>query len=86
MEALQTNKTLEEIHVGNLMVGCTVRLKSGEEKVVTDPDFYDGIKVQVSEDKVKPSEFEWDSQVPAFCAGIEASPSLISVSTIFRLH
>ena len=34
-EALKTNKTLEEIHVGNLMVGCTVRLKSsGEEKVV----------------------------------------------------
>ena len=35
-EALKTNKTLEEIHVGNLMVGCTVRLKSSrEEKVVT---------------------------------------------------
>ena len=37
MEALKTNKTLEEIHVGNLMVGCTVRLKSSREvKVVTD--------------------------------------------------
>ena len=37
MEALKTNKTLEEIHLGNLMVGCTVRLKSsGEVKVVTD--------------------------------------------------
>ena len=31
MEALKTNKTLEEIHVGNLMVGCTVRLKSSGE-------------------------------------------------------
>ena len=36
-EALKTNKTLEEIHVGNLMVGSKVRLKSsGEEKVVTE--------------------------------------------------
>ena len=30
-EALKTNKTLEDIHVGNLMVGCTVRLKSSGE-------------------------------------------------------
>ena len=27
-ETLKTNKTLEEVHVGNLMVGCKVRLKS----------------------------------------------------------
>ena len=33
---------------------------------------------------IKPSEFEWESQVPAFCAGVAASPSLISVSTTFR--
>ena len=65
MEALKTNKTLEEIHLGNLMVGCTVRLKSsGEEKVVTEttqshikfsgcdslPDLINGW--------VKPSEFD----------------------------
>ena len=31
-----------------------------------------------------PSDFEWESQVPAFCAGVAASPSLISVSTTFR--
>ena len=35
MEALKTNKTLEEIHLGNLMVGSTVRLKSGEMAAVT---------------------------------------------------
>ena len=29
---------------------------------------------------VKPSEFEWESQVPAFCAGLAASVSLLSVS------
>ena len=34
---MKTNKTLEEVHVGNLMVGCTMRLKnSGEEKLVTE--------------------------------------------------
>ena len=61
-EALKTNKTLEEIHVGNLMVGCTVRLKSsGEEKVVTAMDVYNynvNIQVQGSDSKIKPSEFD----------------------------
>ena len=66
MEALKTNKTLEEIHLGNLMVGCTVRLKSsGEEKVVTEIGVYsddykqsDLIKVQGSDSKIKSSEFD----------------------------
>ena len=31
-------------------------------------------------DRVNPSEFEWESQVPAFCAGLAASSSLLSVS------
>ena len=30
------------------------------------------------------TQFEWESQVPAFCAGVAASPSLISVSATFR--
>jgi hypothetical protein len=43
-EALKTNETLDEVLVGSLMVGCTVRLKSsGEEKVVTRYDSSDGI-------------------------------------------
>jgi hypothetical protein len=29
-------------------------------------------------------DFEWESGVPAFCAGVAASPSLLSVSTISR--
>ena len=74
--------------MGNLVVGCTVRLKSnGEDKVVTAVDEYsadysskDHIKVQGSDSKIKPSEFEWESQVPAFCAGVAASQSLTSVS------
>jgi hypothetical protein len=66
--ALKTNKTLEEIHVGNMMVGSTVRLKSsGEEKVVTaidvtnyddSPTTHDNIQVQGSNSKIKPSEFD----------------------------
>jgi Ran GTPase-activating protein (RanGAP) involved in mRNA processing and transport len=44
VEALKTNETLDEVLVGSLMVGCTVRLKSsGEEKVVTRYDSSDGI-------------------------------------------
>ena len=59
-EALKTNKTLEEIHVGNLMVGCTVRLKSsGEEKVVTDTGYRDnGVKVQGSSDIIKSADYD----------------------------
>jgi Ran GTPase-activating protein (RanGAP) involved in mRNA processing and transport len=44
---LKTNKTVEVIYMGNLMVGCTVRLKcSGEEKVVTDLNS-NGIHIKV---------------------------------------
>ena len=57
-EALKTNKAFEEIHVGSLMVGCTVRLKSsGEEKVVTD-HLSDGRLKYEGSDWVKPSEFD----------------------------
>ena len=90
-DMLPANKTIQTLDVsdngfGKMQVGDQVKLKSsGEMKVVTDPDYYGGIKVQGSNSQVKPSEFEWESQVPAFCAGVAASPSLVSVSTIFRL-
>ena len=70
-EALEANKTLEEISVGNLIVGCTVKLKSsGEMKTVSKCNWRDG-KISVEgqpqefESALKPSEFEWESQVPA---------------------
>ena len=68
---------------GRPVAGDQVKIKSsGEMKTVTNA-FNDGdIKVQGG-DRLKPSEFEWESQVPAFCAGVAASPSLISVSTTF---
>ena len=81
---------------GKMQVGEQVKLKSnGETKVVTEiksgnvkfdgcgslPDLTDEYGLRGF---VKPSAFEWESQVPAFCAGVAASPSLISVSTTFR--
>ena len=93
-DMLLANKTIQTLDVsdnsfGKPVVGDKVKLKSsGEEKVVTEIGVYsddykqrDLIKVQGSDSKIKPSEFDWESQVPAFCAGVAASPSLISVST-----
>ena len=82
-DTLLVNKTIQTLDVsdnsfGKVQVGDKVKLKSsGEMKVVTElRERYRGY--------IKPSEYEWESQVPAFCAGVAASPSLISVSTIFR--
>ena len=60
-------------------------MSSGEMKVVTkakDGSIWIDGKIY-SSDALKPSEYEWESQVPAFCAGVAASPSLTSVSTTF---
>ena len=58
-EALEANKTLEEISVGNVIVGCTVKLKgNGELKVLTRV-YSDGVvKYEGSGGWVKPSTFE----------------------------
>ncbi len=58
--ALEANKILEEITVGNLIVGCTVKLKSsGELKVLTGVDSSDGtVYYEGSDDWVEPSTFE----------------------------
>ena len=57
--ALEVNKTLEEITVGNLMKGSTVKLKrSGELKVVTGV-YKDGcVNYEGGDRGVKPYEFE----------------------------
>ena len=87
-DVLRVNKTLQHLNVsnnsfGSVQVGDQVKLKSsGEIKTVTEKDGYD-IEVEGS-DWVEPSEFEWESQVPAFCAGLAASPSLLSVSDSMR--
>ena len=62
-EALEANKTLEEITVGNVIVGSTVKLKSSGELCTVYQAYSDGriwiIKPDGSkQDYVKPSEFE----------------------------
>ena len=95
-DTLLVNKTIQTLDVsdnsfGKPQVGDEVKIKSsGEMKVVTtinsggDHD----VKIQGSDSWQDPwtahSEYEWESQVPAFCTGVAASPSLISVSTTFR--
>jgi hypothetical protein len=93
---LPMNKTLKTLDVSNnsfgkMQVGDLVKLKSsGEMKIVTEIDTghikFDGCDSlpDLTSGYVKPSAFDWESQVPAFCAGVAASLSLISVSTIFR--
>ena len=83
-DVLFVNKTLQHLNVsnnsfGSVQVGDQVMLKSsGEMKTVTKKD---GRYIQVEDyGWVDPSEFEWESQVPAFCAGLAASSSLLSVS------
>ena len=93
-DMLLVNKTIQTLDVsdnsfGKMQVGDEVKMKSsGEMQVVTKIDVYNGgyngsVEVQGGT-KALPSEFEWESQVPAFCAGVAASPSLTSVSTTFR--
>ena len=89
-DALRVNKTLQHLNVSNnsfgkVQVGDQVKLKSSGEMCTVYHAYSDGqiwiIKPDGSkQDYVKPSEFEWESQMPAFCAGLAASSSLLSVS------
>ena len=85
-DVLRVNKTLQHLNVSNNsfgrpVVGDQVKLKSsGEMKTVTNTYSSGNIEVEGVSGSVTPSEFEWESQVPAFCAGLAASTSLLSVS------
>ena len=61
--ALEANKTLEEISVGNMVVGSTVKLKSSGELCTVHKFYYNGnpcitLPNGSTKDDVKPSEFE----------------------------
>ena len=89
-DVLLVNKTLQHLNVSNnsferVQEGEQVKLKSSGEMCTVYHAYEDGriwiIKPDGSkQDYVKPSEFEWESQLPAFCAGLAASSSLLSVS------
>ena len=92
-DMLLGNKTMQTLDVsdnslGKVQVGDQVKLKSsGEMKVVTKVHSVGGsILVEGgSIFGVKPSEFEYEAYgIVALCAGVAASPSLISVSTTSR--
>ena len=58
-EALEANKTLEEITVGNVIVGSTVKLRSSEElKVLTNVRSDGDVEYVGSDGWVKQSTFE----------------------------
>ena len=90
-DALRVNKTLQHLNVSNnsfgkVQVGDQVKLKSSGE-ICTVHRFYGGdgnpciTKSDGSKkDDVNASEYGWESQVPAFCAGLAASSSLQTVS------
>ena len=89
-DVLRVNKTLQHLNVSNnsfgkVQVGDQVKLKSSGELCTVHKMRWNGNPCITkpdgsTKDDVKPSEFEWESQVPAFCAGLAASPSLLSVS------
>ena len=91
-EMLQANKTLTSLDVSDNSFGmpqkgdfvkllssgemCTVYQANDDGRLwLTKPD---GSR----KDYVKPSEFEWESCVPAFAAGLAANASLSSVSNV----
>ena len=64
-EALEVNKSMEEITVGNVIVGCTVKLKSSGELCTVHRYYADDpsrpcitLPNGSQMDDVKPSEFE----------------------------
>ena len=91
-DALLVNKTIQHLNVsdnsfGKVQVGEQVKLKSSGEMctVISPPDSDNEVKVTKADGSrssyMKFNLFEWESQVPAFCAGLAASTSLLSVST-----
>ena len=90
-DVLRVNKTLQHLNVSNNsfgrpVVGDQVKLKSSGEMCtvlsVRDSGKYDirFANGKECDNYMDPALFEWESQVPAFCAGLAASSSLLSVS------
>ena len=91
-DMLLVNKTIQHLNVsdnsfGKLEVGDKVKLKSSGEMCTVHEIYYNGNPCITqsdgsTQDNVKPSKFDWESQVPAFCAGLAASTSLLSVRAV----
>ena len=94
-DMLLSNKTLQTLDVsdnsfGEPTEGEQVKLNSGEMCTLIGFDISQGIRGTKQDGgyqtwtKEYQQEYQWENQVPALCAGVAASPSLISVSTTFR--
>ena len=96
-DMLPMNKTIQTLDVsdnsfGKMQEGDKVKLKSsGDMCTVTkayrggnSSNFWVMLSSGKESEMLQLSDFEWESQVPALCAGVAASSSLLSVSTIFR--
>ena len=89
---LPMNKTLKTLDVSNnsfgkMQVGDEVMLKSsGEMKVITEIYSDGDIQYEGSGGWTNPSKVDWESQFPAFCAGVAASQSLTSVSDFSYMY
>ena len=90
-DVLLVNKTIQHLNVsdnsfGKVQVGEQVKLKSSGEMctLIQVPDSDNEVKVTKADGSqsgyMKFNLFEWESHVPAFCAGLAASTSLLSVS------
>ena len=89
-DVLRVNKTLQHLNVSNnsfgkVQIGDQVKLKSNGEMCTVHRMYYTGNPCITkpdgsTKDDVKASEYKWESQVSAFCAGLAASSSLLSVS------
>ena len=90
-DALRVNKTLQHLNVSNnsfgkVQVGDQVKLLKSSGKMCPVFDIAGDGRVALIVDGVRDkqcrsdSEWEWESQMPAFCAGLAASSSLLSVS------
>ena len=93
-DMLLVNKTIQTLDVsdnsfGKMQVGDKVKMKSSGEMCTVFVINGDDVALQHADGTKDTSwtalsECEWESGVLAFCAGVAASPSLISVSTTFR--
>ena len=92
-DMLLVNKTIQTLDVsdngfGKMQEGDDVKLKSSGEACTISCVHYEGVRVYLASGKessnINVDDIVWESQVPALCAGVAASPSLISVSTTFR--
>ena len=95
-DVLCVNKTLQHLNVSNNsfgrpVVGDQVKLKSSGELCTVHKMHWNGNPCITkpdgsTKDDVKASEYEWESQVPAFCAGLAASSSLLWVSDSMKCN